>query len=76
MKLAFDAVVHAWQKEIIRERKFPPKRSDDKKSTYLRLASNQVPPLGFLVLNLVKYHLYHDPKVIFWGKEDWGEEGD
>ncbi len=69
MDKAFHAVVYAWQEEIIRERKFPPKRSDDPKSPYPRLASNQVPSLCFLVLNLVKYHLYNDPKVIFWGEE-------
>ncbi len=76
MKRAFDAIVNAWQEEIIRERKLPPRRSGYKKSTYPRLGSNQVPPLGFLVLNLVKYHIYYDPKVIFWGKEYWGEESD
>ena len=34
----------------------------------------RVTPLGFIVLNLVKYPIYYDPKVIFWGKEYWGEE--
>lgn len=74
MERALHAVVNAWKEEIIRERTLPFRRRDSRKSTYPRLASNHVAPLCFLVLNLVKYHLYYDPKVIFWGREDWGEE--
>lgn len=73
MKRALHALVNAWQDEIIRERKFPPRRSDYKKTTYPRLASNHVASLGLLVLNLVKYRIFYDPKVVYWGKEDWGE---
>ncbi len=71
MKRALHAVVNAWQDEIIRERKFPPRRSGDQKNTYPRLASNHVPSLGLLVLNLVKYRIFYNPKVVYWGKEDW-----
>lgn len=71
MKRALHAVVDAWQDEIIRERKFPPRRGGDQKNTYPRLASNHVPSLGLLVLNLVKYRIFYNPKVVYWGKEDW-----
>lgn len=74
MERAFHTVVHAWREEIIRDRKLPHKRRDSQKSSYPRLASNHVASLGVLVLNLVKYRIYYDPKVIFWGKEDWGEK--
>jgi hypothetical protein len=33
--------------------------------------SNHVPSLGLLVLNLVKYRIFYNPKVVYWGKEDW-----
>ncbi|GHO90782.1 hypothetical protein KSF_008300 [Reticulibacter mediterranei] len=75
MEKAFLAVVNAWQEEIIREREHPPRRSP-RMHSYPRLPSNHVPSLCLLVLDLVKYHLYHDPKVIFWGKEDWEQEGE
>jgi hypothetical protein len=69
---AFRAVVYAWQEEIIQDRKLPYQRRSDQKTSYPRLASNHVASLSTLVLNLVKYHIYYDPNVAFWGKEDWG----
>ena len=71
---AFREVVRAWQEEIIRERDHPHARRNYLKSSYPRLESNHVASLGVLVFNLVKYHIYYDPKVIFWGKDDWGQE--
>lgn len=71
VKRAFHAVVHAWEEEIIRGRKLSAAKRSYRKSLYPHLESNHVHSLGPLVLNLVKYHLYYDPKVVFWGQDDW-----
>ena len=72
MEKASYAVVNAWRDEIIRERYYPPRRSRRHHRTYVHLARNRgISSLEFLVLNLVKYHIFYDPKVALWGKEDW-----
>jgi len=68
---ALHAVVHAWEEEIVRGRKLPVQRLSYRKSSYPPVESNHVSSLSVLVLNLVKYHVYYDPKVVFWGQEDW-----
>jgi len=70
VKKAHHAVFQAWKEEIIGSRKLPVKKRSSRKSAYPHLASNHVASLGSLVFNLVKYHLYSDPKVIFWGQEE------
>ena len=73
---ALHAIYDAWEEEIIRMRKYPVPMRPYRKGTYPHLASNKVGPLGNIVFNLVKYHIYYDPKVVFWGNVDWEwEEG-
>ena len=71
VKYAFEAVAHTWEREI-RHGWIPPAVNRPfRRSSSQSLASNGVHTLGPLVFNLVRYHLFYDPKVIFWGQEYW-----
>lgn len=72
---AFRAVFRAMEREILRHRRkfgspspgFPLGRKPvERKREVAKLESNQVERLGLLVFDLVRYHLYYDPTVVFW----------
>jgi len=73
VKRALYAVIQAWADEIKTGWRLPPEWFHWENRPGPSLASsNGVAPLSRLVFNLIKYHLYFDPRAVFWGKDEWG----